>query len=327
MKVGLQIYYFEWPGSPGNSGKRLAEIAKTAESAGFHSLWVMDHFFQLGGGFGPPEITRVEGPMLEGYSTISYLAALTQSVKLGLMITGNIYHHPGLLIKTVTTLDVLSGGRAYFGIGTGWNEREAKGLGVPFPPTLGELLGRLEETLQIAGHMWQGNTSPFKGKYYELGEPMNYPQPLSRPHPPIMIGMWEGGNKMLRLTAKYGDACNLQIGTPLKEFPPYIRERYRIRRDYLNNRLNQLRKYCDEIGRAFDDIERTVLCTVRLSPGAMSSTEIVGLCRELGEMGIQHVIFNMPNVHEIAPLELLGAEVIPAVADLGSSNREDQFES
>src|SRR5512136_1618061 len=127
MRIGLQIYYFEWPGSPQNIGAKLAEIAQTADSLGFSSLWVMDHFFQLGKGFGPQEITRVEGPMLEGYSTMSYLAALTKKIKLGLMVTGNIYRHPGILIKTVTTLDVLSGGRAYLGIGTGWNEREAKG--------------------------------------------------------------------------------------------------------------------------------------------------------------------------------------------------------
>ena len=316
MKIGLQIYYFEWPHSPQNIGAKLAEIAKTADNAGFSSLWVMDHFFQLGEGFGPPEITRIEGPMLEGYSTISYLAAVTQKIKLGLMVTGNIYRHPGILIKTVTTLDVISGGRAYLGIGAGWNEREARGLGVPFPSNLDELIKRFEETLQIAKLMWSGNTSPFKGKYYQLDEPLNNPQPLSKPHPPIMIGMWKGGDRMLRLTAKYGDACNLQIGTSLKEFPPYINERYENRKEYLISKLDQLKKHCDKIGRPFEEIELTVLATIKLASDAMSRSEVVELCEELAQLGIQHVIFNMPNVHEIEPIKIIGQEVIPRVADI-----------
>jgi alkanesulfonate monooxygenase SsuD/methylene tetrahydromethanopterin reductase-like flavin-dependent oxidoreductase (luciferase family) len=316
MKIGLQIYYFEWPGSPQNIGAKLAEVAQTADSLGFSSLWVMDHFFQLGRGFGPPETTRVEGPMLEGYSTISYLAALTRKIKLGLMVTGNIYRHPGILIKTVTTLDVLSSGRAYLGIGAGWNERESEGLGVPFPTSLSELLGRFEETLQIAHHMWSGDVSPFKGEYYQLDEPINSPPPLTKPHPPIMIGMWKAGDKMLKLTAKYGDACNLQIGSPLKIHPPYINERYAIRREFLESRLRKLKEFCKQVGRPYEDIERTILGTVKFAPEAMSARDVVELCKELAEIGIQHVIFNIPNVHEVKPVEILGQEVIPEVANL-----------
>ncbi|MFB0500915.1 MAG: LLM class F420-dependent oxidoreductase, partial [Candidatus Bathyarchaeia archaeon] len=294
MKIGLQVYHFDWPGSPRNISAKLVEIAKTADNAGFFSLWVMDHFFQVGQGFGPPE-----APMLEGYSTISYLAAVTQSIKVGLMVTGNFYRHPGILIKTVTTLDVLSGGRAYLGIGAGWYEREAKGLGVPFPPVR-ERIERLEETLQIAKHMWRRDQSPFKGKYYQLEEPINNPQPLSQPHPPILIG-GEGEKKMLRLVAKYGDACNFQLGTPLKEYALWLRERYQNREEDLARKLNLLKDHCNRVGRSYNDIERTVLGTIKLAPNAMSSTEVVELCQELAEIGFQHVIFNMPNVHEIEP--------------------------
>src|SRR5512147_3216578 len=178
MKIGLQIPNFTYPAGPQELGKNLADIARTADEAGFSSIWVMDHFFQIGdrarsAGLGPPE-----DEMLEGYSTLSYLAGLTQKVTLGTMVTGVVYRHPGILIKTVTTLDVLSGGRAYLGIGAAWNEREARGLGVPFP-TAGERLERLEETLQIALQMWSDNNGPYSGKYYRLEETLCSPQPLS----------------------------------------------------------------------------------------------------------------------------------------------------
>ena len=160
MKIGLQIPYFDWPGNPENTGPVLLEIARTADQGGLASLWVMDHFFGIGSAWGEPEV-----PMLEGYAAISYMAAVTRSIKLGLMVTGVFYRHPGILIKTVTTLDVLTGGRAYFGIGSGWYEREAKGLGVPYPSTQ-ERIEQLEETLQIAKHMWKGKITPFEGKHY-----------------------------------------------------------------------------------------------------------------------------------------------------------------
>ncbi|MFX0092416.1 MAG: LLM class F420-dependent oxidoreductase [Candidatus Hodarchaeota archaeon] len=307
MKIGLQVYHFDWSGSSQNIGFQLREIARTADRVGFASLWVMDHFFQVGQGFGPPE-----APMLEGYSVMSYLAAVTQHIKVGLMVTGNIYRPPGILIKTVTTLDVLSGGRAYLGIGTGWYEREAKGLGVPFPSTRRELVERLEETLQIAKHMWKGNHSPFEGKYYQLAEPMNHPQPLSRPHPPILIGC-EREKKMLRLVAKYADAVNLHLGTPLKEFWPAGRQWYEQRKERLTIKLAKLKQFCDEVGRSYEEIERTTLATIKLAPDAMNANEIIELCQELAEIGFQHIIFNMPNVHEITPLEIIGNEVIPTV--------------
>ena len=310
MKIGLQIPRFDWPGSPKNIGSKLVEMASAADKAGFYSLWVMDHFFQVAQGYGPPE-----DPMLEGYATISYLAAATKKIKLGLMVTGAPYHHPGILIKTVTTLDVLSGGRAYFGVGAGWYWQEARGLGVPFPKSIRELVERLEETLQIAKHMWKGDQSPFKGKYYQLDEPINNPLPLSQPHPPILIG-GEGEKKMLRLVAKYGDACNFHLGTRLLGYSPSSQERYEKRKERLTRKLAVLREHCGTFGRSYGDIERTVLGAIKLAPDAHTSTEIIELCRELAELGFHHVIFNMPNDYEIEPIRKIGREIIPIVAKL-----------
>src|SRR6476659_3053252 len=186
MRIGLQVPSFTWPGGSAAIGERLAEIGRTADDAGFASIWVMDHFFQIGV-VGPPE-----EPMLEGYSALSYLAGVTKRARLGTLVTGVIYRHPGILVKTVTTLDVLSGGRAYLGIGAAWNEQEHRGLGVDYTP-LGERFERLEETLQIAHQMWSGDDSPFAGKHYQLQRPLNSPPALSQPHPPILVG--GGGEK------------------------------------------------------------------------------------------------------------------------------------
>jgi len=310
MKIGLQVYHFDWPGSPQNIGAKLVEIAKAAENAGFSSLWVMDHLFQLGGAFGP-----IDAPLLEAYSAITYMASATNRVKVGVLVTNNVCRHPSVLLKTVNSLDVLSGGRAHLGIGLGGEvEREMSGMGIPRPP-LGERIERLEETLKIFKHIWRRDTSPFLGKYFQLEHPINSPQPLSQPHPPILIGMWKGGREMLRLTAKYADACNLQFGSPLKEFADWMRERYEERREFLTSRLERLKQNCERFGRSYDEIEKTVLGTIRIGPDAMSVDDVISLCGELVEIGFHHVIFNMPNVHEIAPLEIIGQEVIPQVAD------------
>jgi F420-dependent oxidoreductase-like protein len=296
MKIGLQIPNFTWPNGPVGISSKLAEIARTADEAGFASLWVMDHFFQIGSrdramGLGP-----AEDEMLEGYSTLSYLAGLTKKVKLGTLVTGVIYRHPGILVKTVTTLDVLSGGRAYLGIGAAWNEREAKGLGVLFPP-VAERFQRLEEALQIAKQMWSDDVGPFNGKYYQLAETLNSPQPLTKPHPPILIG-GSGEKKTLRLVAQYADACNLfaRMGT-----------------DTVRAKLDVLKRHCDAVKRDYSEIEKTTLGTVHLASGQMSASEVIEQCRALADLGIQQAIFNMPNVHDIAPLETFGREIIPAV--------------
>lgn len=315
MRIGLHIGKFHWPGSPANIGEKLGKIARTADDAGFYSLWVMDHLFQLGEQYGSVH-GPIELPMLEGYSTISYLAAVTQRIKVGLMVTCNFFRHPGLLVKTVSTLDVISGGRAYLGIGAGWFEREAEGLGIPLPPTWSERFERLEETLQIARQMWAGDTTPYEGKHYKLVEPINNPQPLSRPHPPIMIG-GGGEKKTLLLVARYADACNFVIGSPstLEEFG-VLRAKYDEGLIMLRRKLAVLEKHCDNVGRPCDEIEKTVVTYIKLAPDAMNATKVIELCRELSDLGFQHVIFNMPNVHEIRPVEIIGDDVIPAVYDL-----------
>ena len=193
---------------------------------------------------------------------------------------------------------MLSRGRAYFGVGAGWFEREAKGLGFPFPPVKTRFEW-LEETLQIAQQMWSGEVKPYAGKHFQLAEAICSPLPVSQPHPPIMIGGM-GEQKTLRLVAKYANACNLFM---------------RVGLDVVKDKLAILQQHCQAVGRPYDDIERTSLGTVHLAPGEMTTDEVINTCRELAGVGIQHAIFNMPNVQEITPLETFAREIIPAVAD------------
>ncbi len=299
MKIGIQIPNFTFPDGILALGGTLANIARSAEEAGFASIWVMDHFFQIGGPNRSGFLGPAEDYMLEGYATLSYLAGITKKVKLGTMVTGVVYRYPGILIKTVTTLDVLSGGRAYLGIGAAWNEREARGLGVPFPP-LKERFARLEEALQIAGQMWSDNNGPYNGKYFQLTETLCSPQPLTRPHPPILIGGM-GEKKTLRLVAKYANACNFFGGAGIET---------------LRHKLEILKQHCNSLGRDYAEIEKTTLNTAYLAPGQMSTADVIQQCREQAAAGVQHAIFNMPNIHEIKPLETFGREIIPAVAEL-----------
>jgi len=291
MKIGLQIPSFTWPGGPAQMGAKLAQMARVADDVGFYSVWLMDHFFQIRG-VGPHE-----NDMLEGYTALGYLAALTKRVKLGTLVTGVIYRYPGILVKIATTLDVLSNGRTYFGIGAAWNEQEAKGLGVPFPP-LGVRFELLEEALQIAKQMWSGNNGPYQGKHNQLAETLCSPLPLSRPHPPIMIG-GGGEKKTLRMVAQYADACNI-FGPP-----ETVRTKFAV-----------LKQHCDALGRDYGTIEKTTLGTVDLQPGKMSAKDVIAHCEVLAAIGVQHAIFNMPNVHDIRPLEIFGREIIPVVAGL-----------
>jgi F420-dependent oxidoreductase-like protein len=297
MKIGLQVPNFTWPGGPASIGKKLAEIAVAADEAGFTSLWVMDHFFQIGGRDPRSILGPAEDEMLESYSVLSYLAGFTKKIKLGTLVTGVIYRYPGILAKTVTTLDVLSGGRAYLGIGAAWNEREARGLGIPFPP-LAERFERLEETLQIIQQMWSGERAVYQGIHYQLAETLNSPQPLTKPHPPILIG-GSGEKKTLRLVAQYADACNLFTSTDSEA---------------LRHKLDVLKNHCEKLGRDYSAIEKTTLGTAWLAPDHMSTADVIAHCRTLSSLGIQHAIFNMPNVHEIKPLKTFGMEIIPAVA-------------
>jgi F420-dependent oxidoreductase-like protein len=293
MKIGLDIADFTWPAGPAKLGSTLADIARTADQAGFDSIWVMDHFWQI----------RMNGPehheMLEGYSALSYIAALTKRARLGTMVTGVVYHQPGILAKTVTTLDVLSGGRAWLGIGAAWNEAESKGLGIPFP-TLKERFERLEETLQICQQMWEGkrgSEKPFRGEHYQLDRPLNSPQSLTRPHPPILIG-GGGEKKTLRLVAQYADACNL---FPTPEIP---------------RKLDILREHCRAVGRNYDEIEKTAVFTFDLGDNGENLGKVIGGLKWLASMGIQTVIGHVPKMYETKRIEMVGEKLIPAVADL-----------
>jgi len=290
MRLGLQIPRFSWPQAPGSIRPKLKDIAVAAEAAGFDSLWVMDHFFQI------PGVGRPVEPMLEAYTTLGYLAGVTQRMQLGALVTGVIYRHPGLLVKEVTSLDVLSGGRAYFGIGAGWFQREADGLGVPFPSTA-ERFEQLEEALQITQQMWSGQVGSYQGKHFRLAETLCQPMPLRQPYPPIIIGGM-GERKTLRMVAQYGDACNLFA---------------RQGSDVLRRKLEVLAGHCQRLERPYHQIEKTTLATAELSEGKRSPQALVDWCGELAGLGIDHAIFNMPNVHEIAPIELVGRDVLPHV--------------
>jgi F420-dependent oxidoreductase-like protein len=291
MELGLQIPSFTWPGGTAQISSTLARIGVAAEEAGFASLWVMDHFFQI------EMIGKPEEPMLEAYSALNFLAAATTRIRLGTLVTGVIYRYPGILVKTVTSLDVLSGGRTYFGIGAGWYEREAVGLGVPFPP-LKERFERLEETLQIALQMWSGKVAPYNGKHYRLAETLNSPQPIAKPHPPILIG-GDGEKRTLPLVAKYADACNLYAFKDL---------------NVLRSKLEILRRNCESIGRPYAEIERTAIGRLDIREGGMSTSEAIEYCRAVSDAGIQHLIVSMPRDYEITPIERFGKDIIPAVA-------------
>ncbi|HEX4217865.1 MAG TPA: LLM class F420-dependent oxidoreductase, partial [Acidimicrobiales bacterium] len=245
MELGLHIADFTWPGGPARLGPDLARVARTAESAGITRLTVMDHVWQIGP-LGPPE-----HEMLEAYTTLGFLAANTERVLLHTLVTGVVYRQPGLLAKIVSTLDVLSGGRAGLGIGAAWNGEEAAGLGLDFPPTA-ERFERLEEALQICLQMWSDSEEPFDGAHYHLGRTLNSPQPLSRPRPKLMIG-GTGERKTLRLVAKYADACNIFFGPEAA------------------HKLEVLQEHCGREGRDYDQIEKTTTITVASGhePGAV----------------------------------------------------------
>jgi F420-dependent oxidoreductase-like protein len=283
-KFGLQIPWFSWPGSPDNNRQVLADVARAAEDAGFSSLWVMDHYFQL------PMIGDAELDMLEGYTTLAYLAGVTERITLGTLVTGVTYRHPGVLAKQVTTLDVLSGGRAWLAIGAAWFEREHDGLGVPFPH-ISERFERLEEAVQIAMQMWSDDNGPYKGKHYTLSETICNPQPLSKPRPPIMIG-GGGERKTLRLVARYADACNVAGNA-----------------EEVSHKFEVLKRHCDDVGRDYDTIERTVMTIA--PPGEAA----IDPAKALIDAGAQHVIFTGLPVHKLEVLETFGNDVFPALDD------------
>jgi F420-dependent oxidoreductase-like protein len=287
VKFGLQISSFTWPGGAGALGPTLGRVVRTADEVGFDSIWVMDHFFQIRG-VGPPE-----APMLDGQTALGFMAAHSERARIGLMVGGIHYRAPGLWIKATTTLDVLSGGRAWFGIGAAWNEEESMGLGWPFPP-LGERFEMLEETLQMAHAMWSGGSGSqarHDGKHYTATRLLNSPQSLSRPRVPIMIG-GGGERKTLRLAAQYADASNV-FGNP----------------DTLRHKYAVLRAHCERLGRPYEEIERSVLKSVDTERD--SAEAIVDHWGALAEAGAQHVIFSVRGVNDTSRLEWLAANVFP----------------
>ena len=286
MKIGLQIPDFSAPRGPEALGRELGIVARTADDAGFEYIAVMDHFFQI------PAVGPAEREMLEAYTTLGYLAACTSRAALLTVITGTVYREPGILAKIVTTLDVLSKGRAWLGIGAAWNEQESRGLGIPFPP-VAERFERLEEALQICLQMWHGDESPYHGKHYQLERPLNSPQSLSRPHPPIMIG-GGGEKKTLRLVARYADACNVFAG-----------------RDEAR-KLDVLRQHCEAVGRDYDTIYKTVYYAFNTSHGAQRIIDDLGT---LAGLGFDAAIGGVVNVWDVSPVEFIGSEIIPVVAD------------
>jgi F420-dependent oxidoreductase-like protein len=300
MKLGITVPRFETPQGNAGIGTEFAGIVRDADAGGLDSLWVMDHFFQI------PPIGEAEEPMLDGYSALAFAASISERISLGTLVTGVMYRHPGLLAKTVTTLDVLSGGRAWLGVGAGWFEREHLGLGVPFP-SVSERFERLEETVQIALQMWSDYVGPYEGKHYQLAETLCQPMPLAAPRPPILIG-GGGEQKTLRLVARYGDACNL-FAAPTEESMAELR-----------HKLEVLRGHCETEGRSYDAIEKTVIGPAPMRaehPMAMPPEAVPAFLEQLEELGISHYI---SPVVDRASLNILLEEIVP-VAGLSLAAR------
>ncbi|MCK9894411.1 LLM class F420-dependent oxidoreductase [Frankia sp. AgB32] len=288
MHLGLHISDFTWPGGPSTLAADLTRVAVAAEDAGFAKLSVMDHLWQIRG-IGPPE-----HDMLEAYTTLGYLAARTSRIELLAWVSAVVYREPGLLAKAVTTLDVLSEGRAWLGIGAAWFEQEAHGLGLPFPSTA-ERFERLEEALEICLQMWSGSDAPYKGRHYQLERTLNVPAALRRPHPPIMIG-GSGERRTLRLVARFAQACNLFNAPDIE------------------HKLDVLRGHCADVGRDYDEIEKTVIGP--LDPGADGENidTLLTDLRRLADLGITHYHGSVPGVAALRPLEILADQVIPVAA-------------
>jgi len=288
MDIGLHLSNFTFPGGANQLAADLARTAKLAEDVGFSKLSVMDHVFQISF-VGPPELD-----MLEAYTALGYLAAKTERIELLAWVTAAIYREPGLLAKAVTTLDVLSGGRAWLGIGAGWNEEECAGLGIPFPP-MAERFERLEEAIQICLQMWSDSEQPYQGKHYQLDRTLNSPQSIRRPHPPILIG-GSGERKTLRMVAQYAQACNLFVSPEL------------------SHKLDVLRGHCADLGRDYDQIEKTVITKLDLGERGEQVDEVLAQLREWADLGITHVHTSLADSSDDAVLEQFGDKIIPAIA-------------
>jgi F420-dependent oxidoreductase-like protein len=289
VRIGIHYANFSHPDWQTSLGDRLTETAKIADQGGASLFTVMDHWFQMENLGGPAE------PMLEGYTTLGYLAGQTENVRLSLLVTGTTYRHPGLLAKIVTTLDVLSQGRAMLGIGAAWYDREHAGLGVPFPST-GERFERLEETLQIVRQMWSDDDGAYAGKHYRLAETVCVPPPVQRPHPPLLIG-GSGERKTLRMVAEYADACNL-----FGESPEIVR-----------HKLDVLRGHCDRLGRDYDAIEKTMI--VMGDPVADTDAFLASM-EPYAALGISLITMVPPTDDPVGWTTALCEGVVPRLAQI-----------
>lgn len=290
MDLGLHLADFTWPGGPATFAADLARAATLAEDVGFTKLSVMDHLWQIRG-VGPRE-----HEMLEAYTTLGFLAAKTERIELLAWVTAAVYREPGLLAKAVTTLDVLSGGRAWLGIGAAWNEEECLGLGLPFPPTA-ERFERLEETLRICLQMWSADESAFHGRHYTLGRTLNSPQSVRRPHPPILIG-GGGEKKTLRMVAQYAQACNLFAGPDLA------------------HKLDVLRGHCETVGRDYDEIQKTVIAVLDPGEDGEKVDDVLAQLQGYATLGVTHTHTGVSDPSSPAVFELWGTKVIPEAAKL-----------
>jgi len=288
MELGLVIPDFTWPAGQAKLGSELADIVRIADDVGFTRISVMDHFWQI------PLNGPKEHEMLEAYTTLGFIAAHTKRAQLLTVVTGATYREPGLLAKALTTLDVLSGGRASLGIGAGWNEEEARGLGLNLP-SLSERFERLEECVQICLQMWSDDDGPYRGRYYQLESTLNQPQSLSRPHPPILIG-GAGERKTLKLVAKYADACNIFDGQDIA------------------HKLRVLAEHCENEGRDYEAIEKTTTMALDVGANGENTAQVLDRLRGLHEVGIQTVYGSAPDVYSLAQLQIIGRDVIPELA-------------
>jgi len=295
MKIGLHVPSFAWEGGSAALCDHLANVAEAAEAAGFDQITVMDHFFALGAGEG-----AYRNPMLEAYTALGFIAARTARVRVGALVTGVTYRYPGILIKQATTLNVLSKGRGFLGIGAAWHEHEHRAFGVPFPP-LKERFERLEETLQIAHQAWRGDARPFAGKYYQLAEPLLSPESVTRPRPRILIG-GSGEQKTLRLVAQYADACHIFAGDPGEA----------------RRKLDVLRGHCAAVGRDEAEIEKTGGMRMDIAADGSNVQEVIDRFSAAGEAGFDLLTTALPDVYNLEAIHLFGERVIPAVARVGS---------
>ena len=293
MHFGLEINEFDWSGGERAMGRHLAEIGKRAEDAGFHSLWVWDHFIQL---------RRWDAPLLEGWLMLAYLAAATERIRLGTLVTGVTYRYPAILVKQATTLDVLSGGRSYFGIGAAWNEREHDAFGVRFPP-IAERFELLEDTLRIAHRAWSGAKDAFHGRRVHLSEQMDSPPPIQKPHPPILIG-GGGERKTLRLVAQYADATHQSTSDP----------------ELFRHKMDVLRRHCQDVGRDYEEIER--FCGLDISPpasggpgGLRDPDLLIERAERLAAAGSQGCFVVLPKLADRDSIERFGRGVIARMRD------------